>query len=46
MGVLNEKRCKSSEPERRAKAIVQAVTHYNHPVVLEEVSRDLGIRLF
>lgn len=37
---------KSSEPEKRARAIVQAVTHYNDPVVLAEVSRDLGIAMF
>ncbi|EZG83735.1 pyridoxine biosynthesis protein [Gregarina niphandrodes] len=29
-------------PERRAKAIVQAVTHYKDPKVLAEVSTDLG----
>ncbi|KAK9370177.1 SOR/SNZ family-domain-containing protein [Lipomyces kononenkoae] len=29
-------------PEKRAKAIVQAVTHYNDPKVLAEVSTDLG----
>ena len=33
---------KSSDPERRAKAIVQAVTHYNDPKIIAEVSRDLG----
>jgi len=37
---------KSSDPEKRAKAIVQAVTHYNDSVVLAEVSRDLGIAMF
>ena len=33
---------KSSDPERRAKAIVQAVTHYKDPKIIAEVSRELG----
>merc|ERR550537_1991631 len=33
---------KSDCPEKRAKAIVQAVTHYNNSKVLAEVSEDLG----
>ncbi len=33
---------KSGNPARRAKAIVEAVTHYNDPAVLAEISRDLG----
>lgn len=33
---------KSENPEVRAKAIVQAVTHYNNPKVLAEISTDLG----
>ncbi len=33
---------KSDNPARRAKAIVQAVTHYNDPKILAEVSEDLG----
>ena len=33
---------KSSDPERRAKAIVRAVTHYNDPGVLLECSEQLG----
>jgi pyridoxal 5'-phosphate synthase pdxS subunit len=33
---------KSGDPAKRAKAIVQAVTHYNEPEVLAEVSRNLG----
>ncbi len=33
---------KSSDPVARAKAIVAAVTHYNDPQVLAEVSRGLG----
>jgi pyridoxal 5'-phosphate synthase pdxS subunit len=33
---------KSGDPARRAKAIVEAVTHYKDPVVLAEVSRNLG----
>jgi len=33
---------KSGDPARRAYAIVQAVTHYNDPKILTEVSKDLG----
>ena len=33
---------KSGDPAKRAHAIVQAVTHYNDPAVLAEVSRSLG----
>jgi len=33
---------KSSDPARRAKAIVQAVTYYNDPHMLADVSRGLG----
>ncbi len=33
---------KSEDPARRARAIVRAVTHYNDPAVLAEVSEDLG----
>jgi len=33
---------KSGDPARRAKAIVKAVTHFNDPKILAEVSRDLG----
>jgi pyridoxal 5'-phosphate synthase pdxS subunit len=33
---------KSGEPARRARAIVQATTHYNEPDVIAEVSRGLG----
>ena len=33
---------KSGDPARRAKAIVEAVTHYNDPKILAEISRDLG----
>ena len=33
---------KSGNPAKRAHAIVQAVTHYNDPQVLAEVSADLG----
>jgi pyridoxal 5'-phosphate synthase pdxS subunit len=32
---------KSSDPERRGTAIVQAVTHWQDPARLVEVSRDL-----
>ncbi|KAI8370708.1 pyridoxine biosynthesis protein pyroA [Radiomyces spectabilis] len=33
---------KSGDPAKRAKAIVQAVTHFKDPKVLAEVSEDLG----
>lgn len=33
---------KSGDPERRARAIVQAVTHYNDPQILAEISEGLG----
>jgi len=33
---------KSSDPARRAKAIVQATTHYNDPKIIAEVSKGLG----
>lgn len=33
---------KSGNPAQRAKAIVQAVTHYNDPKILAEVSKNLG----
>ncbi|MBK8099151.1 MAG: pyridoxal 5'-phosphate synthase lyase subunit PdxS [Planctomycetes bacterium] len=33
---------KSSDPQRRAKAIVRATTHFNDPKVLAEVSKGLG----
>ena len=33
---------KSAEPARRAKAIVQSVTHWNEPVKLLEISMGLG----
>lgn len=33
---------KSGNPEKRARAIVQAVTNYNDPKVLAELSEDLG----
>ncbi|EYB67699.1 pyridoxal biosynthesis lyase PdxS [Deinococcus phoenicis] len=33
---------KSDNPERRAHAIVKAVTHYQNPDVLAEISEDLG----
>jgi pyridoxal 5'-phosphate synthase pdxS subunit len=33
---------KSGDPAKRAAAIVKAVTHYNDPYILAEVSRDLG----
>ena len=33
---------KSGDPAKRARAIVQAVTHHADPSVLAEVSQDLG----
>lgn len=33
---------KSGDPARRAAAIVKAVTHYNDPAILAEVSKNLG----
>ncbi len=33
---------KSGDPKRRAKAIVDAVTYYNDPKILAEISEDLG----
>ncbi|MBC7258826.1 MAG: pyridoxal 5'-phosphate synthase lyase subunit PdxS [Chloroflexi bacterium] len=33
---------KSSDPARRAKAIVEATTHYNDPKIIAEVSKGLG----
>lgn len=33
---------KSGDPTRRATAIVRAVTHYDNPEILAEVSEDLG----
>merc|ERR1712127_941062 len=33
---------KSSNPAKRAHAIVKAVTHFNNPQVLAEVSEDIG----
>ena len=33
---------KSDNPRERAKAIVEAVTHYNEPEVIAEISKNLG----
>jgi pyridoxal 5'-phosphate synthase pdxS subunit len=33
---------KSADPEKRAKAIVRATTHYNEPAVVAECSEELG----
>jgi pyridoxal 5'-phosphate synthase pdxS subunit len=33
---------KSSDPARRAKAIVKATTHYNNPDMIAEASKALG----
>ncbi|XP_052824270.1 pyridoxal 5'-phosphate synthase subunit SNZERR isoform X1 [Octopus bimaculoides] len=37
---------KSSLPEKRARAMAQAVTHYNEPSVLAELSENLGEAMF
>src|SRR5690606_3154419 len=34
--------CKSGDPKKRASAIVKAVTNYNNPRILAEISKDLG----
>ena len=33
---------KSKNPEKRAESIVKAVTNYNDPKILAEISEDLG----
>ena len=33
---------KSGDPVKRGRAIVQAVTHYNNPDILAEISRNIG----
>ena len=33
---------KSGDPQKRAKAIVDAVTHYNNPEILAKISENLG----
>jgi pyridoxal 5'-phosphate synthase pdxS subunit len=33
---------KSGDPASRAKAIVQATTHFNDPAIIAEVSKNLG----
>jgi pyridoxal 5'-phosphate synthase pdxS subunit len=33
---------KSGDPAKRAAAIVKATTHFNDPIILAEVSRNLG----
>lgn len=33
---------KAADPPRRARAIVEAVTHYNDPAIIAEVSKGLG----
>jgi pyridoxal 5'-phosphate synthase pdxS subunit len=33
---------KSGNPQKRAEAIVKAVTYYNDPIMLAELSEDLG----
>ncbi len=36
---------KSDDPERRARAIVQATTHYQDAQIIAEVSKDLGVAM-
>ena len=36
---------KSSDPAARAKAIVKAVTHFNDPAIIAEVSQSLGVAM-
>lgn len=36
---------KSANPQKRAEAIVKAVTYYNDPKILAEVSEDLGLAM-
>ena len=33
---------KSGNPKKRAQAIIKAVTNYNDPKILAEISEDLG----
>jgi pyridoxal 5'-phosphate synthase pdxS subunit len=33
---------KSGDPAKRARAIVEATTHYNEPEIIAEVSKGLG----
>ena len=33
---------KSDKPEKRAKAIVEAIAHYDEAKIIAEVSKDLG----
>ncbi len=33
---------KSNNPKKRAHAMVQAVTHYEDPAILADISEDLG----
>merc|ERR1712110_833452 len=36
---------KSEQPEKRARAIVKAVTHFNDPKMLTDVSEDIGVAM-
>lgn len=36
---------KSSNPEKRARAMVLATTHFNNPKMLAELSYDLGVAM-
>lgn len=37
---------KSGNPKKRANAMAQAVTHYNNPQKIAEISEDLGEAMF
>jgi pyridoxal 5'-phosphate synthase pdxS subunit len=37
---------KSSNPEKRAKAIVKAVAYFNDPDIIAQVSEDIGEAMF
>ena len=41
-GIRRFRNFKSGDPAKRARAIVQAVTYYNDPVKLAELSENLG----
>jgi len=42
MASLSVPEFKSADPAPRAKAIVEATTHYNNPEILARVSENLG----
>ncbi len=37
---------KSEKPEKRAKAIIEATTHYNDPEILAKISKNLGKAMY